>query len=115
MGKRIFRKAITVTWVENRKDYWITDIQFLRPLRMLRVVSKPALPYLLTHKRKQRRKLMGVAWWLGLRDPKAGCLGSILVQRTRYHMLQLKDLHCNKDLEQPNKYNKIIVSKGKLT
>ena len=54
MGKkRIFRKAITVTWVENRKDYWITDIQFLRPLRMLRVVSKPALPYLLTHKRKQ--------------------------------------------------------------
>ena len=51
--KIIFRKAITVTWVENRKDCWITDIQFLRPLRMLGVVSKPALPYLLTHKRKQ--------------------------------------------------------------
>ena len=51
--KRIFRKAITVMWVENRKDCWITDIQFLRPLRMLGVVSKPALPYLLTHKRKQ--------------------------------------------------------------
>ena len=33
---------------------------------------------------------MGVAWWLGLRDPKAGCLGSIPGQGTRYHMLQLK-------------------------